>query len=155
MSRLRLPGRARTPAAAESAAFSATVAEPKRIRAIARESARRDPYGGEKGAARREYGRDETLRPAGERCGGENSGPLAAGAPVGTSGPMMAGGVAGRTSGALAEDATGGTPRPTSERRGGGTSLPAGERRGADNVTPAGGRCGGGYLWPSGDRVLQ
>lgn len=154
MSRLQLPGRARTPGAAESAAFSATVAGPKGIRAIARESTRRDPHSGEKGAARREYGSNETLRPAGERCGGKNSGPLAAGAPVGTSGPM-AGGVVVRTSGALAEDATGGTSRPASERRGGGTSLPAGERRGADNVTPAGRRCGGGYLRPSGDRVLQ
>jgi hypothetical protein len=154
VSRLQLPGRARTPGAAESAAFSAMVTEPKRIRAVARESARRDPYSGGKGAARREYGNDETP-PAGWReVRRKTSGPLAAGAPVGISGPM-AGGVAGRTSGALAEDATGGAPQPASERRGGGISLLAGERRSADNVTPAGGRCGGGCLRPSDDRVLQ
>lgn len=112
---LQLPGSARMPSAAKSAAFGAAVSEPKRIRAIARESARRDRCGGEKGAARHEYGSDETLRPAGGRHGGKNprpaggkyagrylrpagerrggkaSGPLARSASVGTPGPLAAG----------------------------------------------------------------
>lgn len=73
------------PSGAKSAAFGATISEPKRTRTIARESARRDRCNGEKGAARRAqrgYGSDEILRPSGagrgdtdvppasERCGG-------------------------------------------------------------------------------------